>query len=290
MGMAAFGILFGIASSNAQTIFEDNFESGLTQWTLTGTWGLSSAHYSSPGNSATDSPGGFYGNNQDTALSMAASVDLSAVNRPVLAFKQLHFLENGYDFAQVEISVDDGATWGALPLGQYTGLSRVWVSEQIDLAAFAAEMSVRFRFRLITDSSVVMQGWFIDDVRIGSAPAGVTLASPAAEDIQRNSINLSWTESEDADFASYRLYRSRTAGFDFGDGLLIAQIDNRATTTVTDIGCSPKTTYYYQLVTQNNAGLIHASNAIAVTTMAGMDYPFLDNGEGGPNTWVATPP
>ena len=290
MSVAALAMISTGSTLNAQLIFTDDFESGLTQWTASGTWGLSSAYYSSPGHSAADSPGGFYGNNEDTALSMATTVDLSTVERPVLAFNQLYFLENGYDFAQVEISLDAGATWEAAPLGQYTGLSRDWVSEQIDLTPFAAESSVRFRFRLITDSSVVMQGWFIDDVRVGAAPASVTLSTPAVEDIQKNSIQLSWTESADTDFAHYRLYRSRTAGFDARDGLLIADIDDRSTTTVTDISCSPKTTYYYQLVTVNEVGLVNTSNTIAATTLAGMDYPFLDDGEGGPNTWIATPP
>ncbi len=32
------------------------------------------------------------------------------------------------------------------------------------------------------------------------------------------------------------------------------------------------------------------SNVIEVTTPAGMDYPFLDNGEAGPNFWIATAP
>ncbi len=265
----------------------DNFERGLVQWSAQSPWGLTTARYASPTHAATDSPGAFYNNNTDAALTLASSLNLAGATRPVLSFSHQYTLEAGYDFGRVEISTNGGVSWLATPLAAYTGNLPTMSREQLDLTPFSGQSDVRIRFRLVTDSSVVMDGWYVDDVLMAEAPAPVTLAATLTN---RNSAALAWTPSAAPDFAAYQLYRSLTPGVDWRTATLAAEISSAATTNVTDITLSPKTTYFYRLAVVNTNGLLTLGNEIVVTTHPGMDYPFVDNGEGGPNTWVADAP
>jgi len=94
-----------------------------------------------------------------------------------------------WDGGDTEISTDNGATWAPLPnaamltdpydgptmgLGDLDGwcddhapAATVWQKTVVDIDAFAGQ-TVRFRFRLGTDSSVSREGWYIDDVAVQS--------------------------------------------------------------------------------------------------------------------------
>jgi hypothetical protein len=157
--------------------FSDNFESGIGHWTTSGGWGLTTARYMSPSHAATDSPGAYYTNNTDAALTLAASINLIGAIRPALSFFHAHALEPGYDFGRVEISTNDGVSWLATPLSTYTGNLSVMTREQLDLSAFAGQPHVRVRFPLTTDSSVVMDGWYVDDVLVAEARPPATLSA-----------------------------------------------------------------------------------------------------------------
>ncbi|MFN8634516.1 MAG: M4 family metallopeptidase [Chloroflexota bacterium] len=102
-----------------------------------------------------------------------------------------------WDGGILEYSTDSGATWfNASPLiaageGGYTGTLRTtaqgsdnplqgqqaWVgnsgygSTRVNLASLAGQ-SFRFRFRVGTDSTVGLDGWYIDDIRIYTCAAG----------------------------------------------------------------------------------------------------------------------
>ena len=97
-----------MANLHGATLLSDDFESGLGQWTAGGAWGTTSARHASPIRSVSDSPGAFYANNSDTALTLAAPIDLGAAPRPALRFHHMYFLEAGYDFGRVELSLDGG--------------------------------------------------------------------------------------------------------------------------------------------------------------------------------------
>ena len=265
----------------------DDFESGLGNWTASGGWGLTTARYASPSRSATDSPGAFYTNHTDAALTLASSINLAGATRPALSFYHQHALESGYDFGRVEISTNGGVSWLATPLAAYTGNRAAMTREQLDLTPFAGKNNVRLRFRLVTDSSVVMDGWYVDDVLVAEAPAPVTLSATLTN---RNSAALAWTASAAPDFAAYRLYRSLTPGVDWRTAHVVAEVANAAVTNLTDVTLSPKTTCFYRLAVVSTNGLLTLGNEIAVTTHPGMDYPFVDNGEAGPNTWIADAP
>jgi hypothetical protein len=281
--------LFAGAIRGSALTFIDKFETDLTnRWTATGQWGLTTASALSPSHAASDSPGSFYTDNTDAALTMANSVKLVGLTRPVLSFWHHYSLEEEYDFGYVEVSTDGGASWHTTPLAAFTGEQPDWIREQLDLSPYASANQFRARFRLVTDASVVMDGWHIDDVRIGEAPAPVTLSPPTA--IRPNSISLSWSASTATNFLAYQVYRALSPGQDWHEARLVGQITSPATTTLTDATAVPKTRYYYRVMVVNLDQLHALSNELTVSTPAGMDYPFLDNGEAGGGAWVAALP
>jgi hypothetical protein len=281
--------LLGLAAAvpaRATLVFADNFEGGLAAWTAGGTWGTTTAQAASPSHSVTDSPGAFYASNTDASLTLASAISLAGRTRPVLAFRHRYSLEPGYDFGRVEVSTDGGATWAA-PLAAYSGEMADFSNEQLDLAAYGSATNCKIRFRLLTDASVIRDGWYVDDVRIGEAPAAVTL-NPAAA-VARTSLALSWSAAAGS-FSAYEIYRSATPGLDCRTAWRVGKVTTQGTLGLTDITVSPKTAYYYRVVVVDADGLRTASNEIAVTTLAGMDFPLLDNGEGGSGTWSADAP
>ncbi|NGO39938.1 hypothetical protein G4L39_11130 [Limisphaera ngatamarikiensis] len=183
----------------AGALFYDDFENGLGRWQVESPWGLTTGRFASPTHSATNSPGAYYTNRTDAALAMAVSVNLAGTLRPVLGFVHYHALEPGYDFGLVEVSTKGGASWLPTPLAAYTGSTLDMTREQLDLSPYAGAANVRIRFRLVTDASVVMDGWYVDDVLIGEAP--VVIPAPALEEITSHSIRVTWPPRDDPWFA-----------------------------------------------------------------------------------------
>jgi hypothetical protein len=289
-GSPVFLSTIAVLALIAPQAYGDDFESGLGQWQTTGNWGLTTSRFASPTHAVTDTPGAFYTNNSDTTLTLANGVNLSAIDRPALAFHHSHELESGYDFGRVEVSTDGGTSWQPAPLASYTGSLPSMRREQFDLSAHAAAGNFKIRYRMTTDSSVVMDGWYLDDVVIGSAPETVALDSPFGSDLGQTHVTLRWSASTASDFASYVVLRGNSAGFDWRTAKTVTTLTDSATLDFTDIAVAPKTTYHYRVMVLAANGLHSLSNEINVTTPAGMDYPFLDDGESGPNFWVATAP
>ncbi len=174
------------------TILADNFESGTSNWQLTNTWALTSSTYYSPIYSLTDSPSGNYPNNANTYVNCNVPIDLTQSNAAMLEFWTRWDIETSWDFAQVRVSTNNGATWIALR-GKYTkmgtgrgvqpanepgydGTQTTWVKEEMDLSAFLGNI-IRLQFLLRSDGSVQKDGWYLDDVIIKSyqaTPSSVT--------------------------------------------------------------------------------------------------------------------
>jgi hypothetical protein len=285
--MCVMALLSVAGSAGATTYFADDLESGLGNWSADAPWGATTAFYASPVSSVTDSPSTFYGTNVDASLTMTVAANLSSATRPVLRFRHRHQLEDGYDFAYVEVSTNGGSTWSS-PQATFTGGLGTWGREQVDLSAFVGQADVRVRFRLVTDGTVVADGWYIDDVVIADAPAPVSLDPPSG--VATNSLDLSWSASAAPDFAAYRIYRSLTPAFDWRTATLVSEITSSATVTHSDITVTPKTTYHYQVMVLTTEDLHSLSNEQSATTPSGMTYPFLDDAEGSGTAWTADPP
>ncbi len=110
---------------------------------------------------------------------MTRQFDLTEVTTATLEFMAWHDIEHGWDYAYVEASGDDGLTWDILdtphttstnPSGNsygqaYTGASRGWVHETIDLTGYAGG-NVLVRFEYVTDDAVHLDGLVLDDIAL----------------------------------------------------------------------------------------------------------------------------
>ncbi len=261
-------------SADAQLLSE-SFDSGLGAWTASGSWAADAGV-------ATDSPSDNYTNNTDSALTLASPLDFSSATNSALLFTHRYAIEPVYDTATVEASIDGGSNWNELDV--YSGNQSAWATEQLDLSSFAGEASVVLRFRLQTDDSVVHDGWTLDDVLVDEVPGQAVITNVTAQGFR--SVRVEWTAPSGLAIQSYKVYRSMSAGVSVEDFLLVGETDG-ATLSFSDISISPKNTFYYRIVAFDAAGIFSISDESSVTLAAGMDFPFLDNGEAGATHWIA---
>jgi hypothetical protein len=120
----------------------------------------------------------------DSDMTVTRAFDLSDASNATLEFWAWYDIEEDWDYAYLEISVDGGQTWEIIttpscttsdPNGNsfgcgYTGRSGgggspAWIQEQVDLSAYAGQ-EVLIRFEYITDDAVNLPGFVLDDVAI----------------------------------------------------------------------------------------------------------------------------
>jgi len=118
----------------------------------------------------------------ESRTTLARAFDLSGVEQATLTYWTWYDVEEGYDYATVEVSADGGIQWqmlstpsgtGANPHGNnpawgYTGLSGnppVWIQEQVDLSPYVGG-AVLVRFAYLTDEALTGAGFLLDDVAI----------------------------------------------------------------------------------------------------------------------------
>ncbi len=154
-------------------IFADSFDKGPTDlagWVLTGSWGPSTAAFSSPPYSLSDSATGTYAPGTDS-FAEGPPVDLSNRDSCSLNYRMKIDLPSG-DNLLVEVTTDQGATWKKI--GQFTGSENgfsMGENTRISLDAFSS-MLLSFRFHLVSrPSSQGGDGVFIDNVSV-SCPGG----------------------------------------------------------------------------------------------------------------------
>ncbi len=111
-------------------------------------------------------------------------VDLRSVDSASLQFSAWFEIEDGWDYAYVEVSTDGGESWDILegryttdedPVGNafgpgWTGVSgggdeARWVEEQVDLSPYAGK-EILLRFEMVTDDAVNKPGMLVDNLRI----------------------------------------------------------------------------------------------------------------------------
>lgn len=153
-------------------------------------WGLSTIDYYSSPSSITDSPNGNYNDDINSAMELSNSIDLSDVVSAQLSFYAKWKIETGWDYAQFEISTDNGSTWTP-QCGEYTktgnsqqnidgepmydGFQNTWVKEKINLSDYLGQ-TIKFRFQMVSDGHVNEDGFYFDDIEIKaifSNPANV---------------------------------------------------------------------------------------------------------------------
>jgi len=212
----------------AVTLFEDDCNS-MTNW-VSPNWNVTTSSYFSPPGAITDSPSGNYPNNHTSAAIMNTEIDLEAAAYAVLNFQAKWEIEEGYDYVQLMISTNSGASWTPLA-GKYTvngnsnqasgeplydGFQTEWVQEEVDLTEYVGN-SVKFRFMLKTDTYVNEDGFYFDDFVIKIVEPATTgadeisnlqhnillsnpIPNPAKGDVR---FNISFTGSQALEFIIY---------------------------------------------------------------------------------------
>lgn len=163
------------------TIFHHDCNS-TSGWT--GTWGLSTSSFVSPGGSLTESPTGSTPSLSTLSITTSDWIDLSEVSAAELKFNAKWDIEKAYDYVEVQAIVEGGGT--STLCGKYTrkgndnqdgvsamydGLQNDWVAESISLNAFAGE-KIKLKFTVHTDPYVTGDGFYLDDVLVLANIAG----------------------------------------------------------------------------------------------------------------------
>jgi hypothetical protein len=138
--------------------------------------------YYSNRHSFNDSRYGSYSFNTANCYTMNNAVNLLETENPRVEYATRWAIEQGYDYARIEISNDNGQSWAPLS-GEYTtnvsgspgytGIGHGWVRESIDLTPYINQ-SIKFRFSLSSDGGLNSDGFYFDDFRIVDYKPGTT--------------------------------------------------------------------------------------------------------------------
>jgi hypothetical protein len=152
----------------------------------------------------------WWSNRGDMAMtSLDRTVNLQHVKHATLTYQTAYDIEKDYDYAYVEVSTDDGKTWTTLkgtdtttanPYGAnfgngYTGRSKGWKKESVDLSRYAGS-TVRLRFQYVTDDEYNGQGQLISHIaipQIGYHDNGTGWTAHGFVHIGTNSLPSQWT-------------------------------------------------------------------------------------------------
>ncbi|MCF7793337.1 MAG: T9SS type A sorting domain-containing protein [Candidatus Cloacimonetes bacterium] len=166
-----------IEMSEAETIFNEDFESNLSAWNVQGDWALT--ENSTTGTySVTDSPDEFYQNGTTASLTLLSPINLTqATDDVVIELWHKYHTEHDYDFCHLEYSLD-GSSW--INIASFDGFPDEWSHDIIPIPELTGE-NVYLRFILSTDDSVDDPGWWIDQIKIlASDGAGTSSDIPPA--------------------------------------------------------------------------------------------------------------
>lgn len=170
--------------------FNDNFESGDTKWDYDALrnfnfWEILNVYARSGTKSFTVGYPSGSATISDQAIKMLTPITVRGA-KPVLSFYHRYDTEPGADGGVLQITTNNGVSWSDLGTNAfktpyrgklaYTTLAipnqRAWwgavnqfTPVVVDLSSYVGQ-SINFRFRFLTDTSVVKIGWFVDDVSV----------------------------------------------------------------------------------------------------------------------------
>ena len=161
-------------------IFDELGNDSNTNWS-TSSWSATTEDFVSASSSITDSPNSDYGNNENSTIFLSNEIDLSGVIAASLSFQAKWDIENNFDYVQFEVSINNGSSWipqcgkytnpgvssqnGANNEPLYDGTQNTWIEETIELSDYIGQ-SILLRFKLVTDVSLVKDGFYFDDLRV----------------------------------------------------------------------------------------------------------------------------
>ena len=146
-------------------IFEEDWESGMDEWTAGNFWCLYEEPYEGTF-ALRDNNDRFYHNGIESSIKTSSSINLNGVNEDVvLNFWHNYHTEWENDICSVEISLNN-IDWTAL--ASYSGVSHGWEQVLIPIKDYV-DSHVYIRFTISTDSYLSDPGWLIDNVKIVSS-------------------------------------------------------------------------------------------------------------------------
>ncbi|WP_423409211.1 immune inhibitor A domain-containing protein [Heyndrickxia sp. MSNUG] len=164
----------------------------------------------------------YWGGQQDEIdTNMVTTVDLTGKSSATLTFDAWYDIEEQWDFAFVQVSEDNGATWKSIgnantrsdvvPEGYptilnsmpgFTGNSNGWKAQSFDLAAYAGK-KVQLRLRYATDWGTSNAGFYADNIKV--VADGKTIVEDGAEGTT-SSFTLKGFEKSDGNKYSDHYY------------------------------------------------------------------------------------
>lgn len=116
------------------------------------------------------------------ASTLTRTADLREVDAAVLTYQIWHRIEKDWDYGYLQVSTDGGQHWDILetphtsadnPIGSgfgpgYTGASAGWITESVDLSAYAGQ-EIRLRFQYVTDDALNDLGLCLRDLALPAA-------------------------------------------------------------------------------------------------------------------------
>ncbi|MEH7436130.1 immune inhibitor A domain-containing protein [Neobacillus drentensis] len=198
----------------------------------------------------------FSGSADQLDNAMTASVDLTGKTAAQLTFKTWYSIEEGYDYAYVEVSDDNGAHFTPIEgnitttvdpykanLGNgITGDSKGWVDATFDLSAYAGK-NVQLNFHYVSDAGVSLPGFYVDDIQVTAdgQPVLTDNADGSSSSFElggftkNNGIKLStqyylveWRNYAAADKALENISRGNSL-LSYDPGMVVWYVDNKYT-------------------------------------------------------------
>jgi hypothetical protein len=284
-------------------LFSDNLENTASgNWTTQTGSGTNTWFYPENPNSvgfdalyATSGTTNFWGydqlNRADYSIALTRSIGIPAGVPAYLRFNHAYAFEaspfTAFDGGVLEYSTNGGATWtdagplftdngydgtlyGGNPLGArraFVNVSNGYISSRADLASLAGQ-SIRFRFRIGTDSIGDDYGWFVDDIRIYSC--GVpqpTATTGGASGIGLATATIAGAVNPNTQATAYRFdygttsaYGSSTVAGNLGAG------NTNASVSAPLGGLAAGTTYHYRVVALRGGAVAATGADQAFTT------------------------
>lgn len=181
-------------------VFEENGDSVTTNYNNNG-FGTTGSTFVSPSTSITDSPNGNYQNDTNKFIEVSDEIDLTNATGANVTFFTQWEIEAGFDYAQFQISIDNGTNWiaqcgkytgpgstnNSQPTGEplYDGTQSNWVLEEIDLSEYVGE-TIKARFLFRSDGGLRQDGFYFDDLTINVVEDSVL----NVEDISQTQFTL----------------------------------------------------------------------------------------------------
>ena len=168
-----------------ELVFYDGFETGLSDWFVTGDWGLTD-EAAVGSNALSDSPNGEYDPGQESVAEYEFGMIPGFFIAPMVTYKAKWDIESNWDFVRFQANVggDDwvslegqytepGVGQAAQPAGEhgYDGTQEEWVDETIYLDQLGEATIYGFRFIQTSDNYVEADGFTVDEFSILGIPA-----------------------------------------------------------------------------------------------------------------------